>query len=320
MNLDEKLTTDAHGCTRIRPIRGSLQCGQHSQFKQSAGLTLRVSTGRNPHGHCILPYPCSSVFIRGELFGLGSIDTIINPNGIVDAAAFQKTVLAPGGIISIFGRNLARAIAIAPRIPLPTTLGSVSLTADGQPIPLFFASGGQINAQLPYELTPGTVRVVARITSASGGPDTVSLPVTLNIGDVAPGIFAINSAGSGQGAILNGSDFTLVAPEGTVRGAHPATPGDVVVIFCTGLGRTNPLVLTGQAAPRQEPLGRVVNPAQVTIGGISAEVLYAGLTPGFVGLYQINVRVPAGVTAGDAVPVVITQKGVSSNTVTMAVR
>ena len=88
------------------------------------------------------------------------------------------------------------------------------------------------------------------------------------------------------------------------------------MIYCTGLGATNPPAASGQASP----VGIAVNPVSVTIGGIPATVLYAGLTPGLVGLYQVNVVVPAGVSPGSAVPLVLRQEGTPSNIVTMAVR
>jgi len=100
---------------------------------------------------------------------------------------------------------------------------------------------------------------------------------------------------------------------------NPAKAGDVVVVYCTGLGATNPAMRSGEAA-LPSPLAKATTPVQVTIGGQPAVVHYAGLTPGFVGLYQVNVQVPSGVTPGSSVPLVISQDGVPSNTVTLAVR
>jgi uncharacterized protein (TIGR03437 family) len=97
-----------------------------------------------------------------------------------------------------------------------------------------------------------------------------------------------------------------------------AAAGQVVVIYCTGLGATTPAVASGQAAP-SNPLARIDSPPVVTIGGAPATVQFAGMTPGLVGLYQLNVVVPAGVS-GAAVPVAITHQGVTSNTVTIVVR
>ena len=104
-----------------------------------------------------------------------------------------------------------------------------------------------------------------------------------------------------------------------VDAANPAKAGDVVVVYCTGLGATNPAVRSGEAAPTS-PLAKATTPVSVTIGGQSAAVQFAGLTPGLVGLYQVNVQIPGAVTPGSAVPLVISQDGVPSNTVTLGIR
>ncbi len=105
-----------------------------------------------------------------------------------------------------------------------------------------------------------------------------------------------------------------------VDAASPARAGEVVQVFCTGLGATNPRVPSGEPAPAAEPLARVVAPVEAHIGGRPATVHFAGLAPGFVGLYQVNVEIPAGVEASPEVPLVLFQQGVPSNTVTLAIR
>ena len=95
--------------------------------------------------------------------------------------------------------------------------------------------------------------------------------------------------------------------------------GEFISIYCTGLGPTDPSVPSGTAAPASS-LAVVKTQPSVTIGGRPATVAFAGLAPGFVGVYQINAQVPAGITPGDAVPVVITQGSAQSNTATIAVR
>ena len=127
-----------------------------------------------------------------------------------------------------------------------------------------------------------------------------------------PGIFSKNQKGFGQGIITKGNTKTL-AEAGT-----PAEAGEVVVIYCTGLGAVMPAVAAGTAAPAS-PLSETAEEVTVAIGGQAAEVLFSGLTPGFAGLYQVNVKVPSGVTGG-AVPVALTVSGQTSPEVTMAVR
>jgi uncharacterized protein (TIGR03437 family) len=183
----------------------------------------------------------------------------------------------------------------------------VRVTLGGVPVPLLYADGGQINGQIPFELTPGTtVSLVVSVRGVAAPPDEVT------VAPAQPGIFTLDQSGTGQGAILNTS-FELV------DAARPAAAGEIVQVFCTGLGTAAPAVASGAAAP-SDPLARVTNPVTATVGGINAPVQFAGLAPGFVGLYQVNVQVPAGVAPGPAVPLVLSQGGVSSNTVTLALR
>ena len=99
----------------------------------------------------------------------------------------------------------------------------------------------------------------------------------------------------------------------------PATVGETVVIYCTGLGAVTPAVQEGLAAPTT-PLSRTVNTVGVTIGGQAAQVAFSGLTPGYAGLYQVNAVVPSGITTGEAVPVVLSVAGQTSPVATIAVR
>src|SRR5207253_3235433 len=116
-----------------------------------------------------------------------------------------------------------------------------------------------------------------------------------------------------QGAITN--------PAGQiVDDKAPAAPGSVVIAYCSGLGLTNPPVASGILPPAAEPLARSITTVTATVGGLSAPVQFAGLAPGFVGLYQVNLQIPANVAVGNSVPVILTQAGVASNTVTIVVK
>jgi uncharacterized protein (TIGR03437 family) len=131
----------------------------------------------------------------------------------------------------------------------------------------------------------------------------LTAPQTYLIAPAMPGIF-VGEAGP---AVLR------FDPDGTaqrVTAANPARIGDILEIFATGLGATDPPVASGAAGPASST---VTHPVRVTLGGVDAPVLYQGLAPGFVALYQVNITVPAGVTPGDAVPLVIIQNGVTSN-------
>jgi uncharacterized protein (TIGR03437 family) len=174
--------------------------------------------------------------------------------------------------------------------------------------PLFYSSTGQVNAQIPFELAASTSQQL--VLSAS---NTFAVPETITLDVARPGIFSANSSGAGQGAITN--------PQGAIVDSKaPAASGDVVIAYCSGLGATNPAVASNARPPSAEPLARVITPVTATVGGVSALVQFAGLSPGFVGLYQVNIQIPAGITSGPAVPVVIAQGGVNSNTVTIVVK
>jgi uncharacterized protein (TIGR03437 family) len=166
----------------------------------------------------------------------------------------------------------------------------------------------QINAQAPYNL-PGGVGLPLVVRTADGAAMTEVLAA-----ESQPGVFTVNQSGQGQGIVVLGSNQTLLA-----NAANPAARGEVVVIYCSGLGRTQPSVNPGEAAP-SNPLANAVVQPSVTIGGRPATVQFAGLTPGFAGLYQINAVVPPDAEVGNAVPVVVTSGGAVSATVTMAVR
>ncbi len=255
-----------------------------------------------------------------EVQALGQVRA--NPNipalftgGIVSGASFGRgEALAPGSIVSVFGRNLARGQNLASRLPLETTLGGATLNIGGVDAPLFFSSDGQINAQLPFEVAVATrPHVVVRARRDDSGLEAVTVPETITIAAARPAIFTTNQQGTGQGAILD-------AQGRLVDSAAPATAGEVVQVFCTGLGATEPRVVSGEPAPAAEPLARVVVPVEARVGSRPARVVFAGLAPGFVGLYQVNVEIPAGVEPGQEAPLVLFQQGVPSNTVTLAIR
>jgi uncharacterized protein (TIGR03437 family) len=247
----------------------------------------------------------------------GSVETnasipIISAGAVVSAASFaQQAPLAPGSIISIFGSRMAQATNVSPALPLATQLAGTRAALGGRLLPLLFASDGQINAVIPYD-TPVNTRhplVVQR-------GNALSTPEAVTIAPAQPAVFTRDQSGRGQGIIIgaasDGRQF-LAAP------GSPVAAGDVLVIYCAGLGAVDPPVMTGTGAP-SSPLARTTNVVTVTVGGRPADVLFSGLAPGFAGLYQVNAVMPSGVAAGDAVPVVLTSAGQSSPPVTIAVR
>lgn len=242
---------------------------------------------------------------------------VLPPNSVVNGASFRAATdpngaIAPGTIVSVFGTNLASATLEGMTVPLSTRLpdapegSSVIFRVGSQEIsaPLFFVSSGQVNAQAPFELPTGTVMVRVRRGSESSAEQPVQVAA------VSPGIFPFGNSG----AILHAATFQLVTE------SDPARPGEFLLIFCTGLGAVQPSVPSGQRAPSMEPLARTVSTPLVNIASpaMPAQVTFSGLAPGFVGLYQVNVQVPAGVPAGPQ-PLQIIINGVPSNTVTLPV-
>ena len=233
---------------------------------------------------------------------------VIGEGGIVNGASFSdEAAVSPGSIASLFGMNLAAGTETASGLPLPTMLAGTQVLVDDVPAPLFFVSPLQINFQVPFEATGSSVPMVV-VSNGVRGPE-----VMVQVEPAAPGIFTAVPGGSGPGAILN-EDFSPNSAE------NPAAAGSVVQIFATGLGATDPPLATGQTGASSPPLNVTVMVPVVMIGGAPAEVLFSGMAPGFVGLYQVNARVPAATPAGDEVPLEIEIGEGSSNTVTLAVR
>jgi uncharacterized protein (TIGR03118 family) len=237
----------------------------------------------------------------------------VNTGGLVNGASFAVATaangaVAPGSMAALYGANLSTVVETALSTPLPTSLGdTASVSIGGTNAPLFFSSNTQVNLQVPFGTPAGSSTVV--VTRA--GQTSTAQPVTVVA--AAPGIFTTGQTGAGQGAILN-VDYILV------NASAPATAGDIVQVFCTGLGATTPAVASGSVTPAPGLTGPVIANAAVTatVGGVAAPVKFAGMVAGYVGLYQVNVQIPAGVTVGSSVALVLTANGINSNSATLA--
>jgi uncharacterized protein (TIGR03437 family) len=229
-------------------------------------------------------------------------DSSIYLAGAVNAASYAAA-LAPGSIVSIFGASMAQSSAANTGVPLPLFLADVRVTVGGLAAPLYYVSPSQINAQIPFEIPPGPAEI--QVVSTNGvAKQAVQVAAT------APGIFTLNAEGTGPGAILHGATYRLVTA------AEPAAPGEIVSIYCTGLGAVGPAGTTGAVPPSPPP--QAVSVPQVWIAGV-ARVTYAGLAPGFAGLYQVNAEVPPGTAAG-LQSLIIASGGASSNAVAISIR
>jgi uncharacterized protein (TIGR03437 family) len=237
------------------------------------------------------------------------LQPFFTPSGVTNAGSYVAGKVAPGEIVSIFGCN------IGPDTPTPYHLtnnkfdNSVSQTRvlfDGVPAPIIFAWTNQTSVVVPYSVAgKQTTQVVAEYRGIKG--PAVGLPVA----NAIPGIFTLNTTGSGPAAVLN-SDYT------TNRAGNAAARGDYVMVFAT-IGGENGQDGAIAGNPLAHPLS---DSASVTVGGVNAQVLYAGNAPGLIwGMAQINLVIPASVAPGNALPLVISIGGTTSQTnATIAVK
>jgi uncharacterized protein (TIGR03437 family) len=216
-------------------------------------------------------------------------------NGASDALG----VVSPGEIVTFWGANLGPTPGVRFQLStdgksIPNTLAGVTVLFDGTPATLLYVSAAQVNAIVPYGVAgnPNTVVTVQYQGQTSNA-------MTVAVQAATPGIFSQDSSGSGPGAILNWDSSLNTS-------LSPAAMGSAIQIFATGGGVTNPAQTDGALAPVTPPLPLLAMQPVVTIGGLPAKVDYAGAAPGEVaGLTQINAEVPAGVTPGLSVPVVV---------------
>jgi uncharacterized protein (TIGR03437 family) len=279
-----------------------------------SGIAMSSFTGvsgvQTPH---LWDNPLLRQWVWSEIatYPLGTFRTskseAISVAGVVSGASYAQNSLSPGSIISLFGENLASTVASSAALPLPITLGGVTVSVNNILCPLYYVSPNQINLQLPYALAGESM--VSMIVERNGA---ASEPVVFEIGSVNPAFFTTNMQGSGDGCVLHNTDDTLVTP------SHPAVPGEYVQLFCTGLGEVTPQVASGEVA-MSDPLSWCVTTPTVMVGGIAATVVFAGLAPGFVGVYLVNIQIPEGSPVGDAVALILTVDGVESNVVTLAI-
>jgi uncharacterized protein (TIGR03437 family) len=210
-------------------------------------------------------------------------------SAVVNGASFAGAP-SPGSLAAAFGSNLANATATATTVPLPFSLGGITVTVNGTPAPLWYASSTQVNFEMPADAKPGPATV--QVGSAPG--------FTITIPQAAPGIF---NYGSNRAIAVN--------PDNNLTdSSHPATPGSVITVYLTGIGPLDNPVATDTPAP-SNPLSRATLPASATIGGQNAPIGFLGLTPSGIALAQANITVPS-LASGDY-PVAITIGGVTSN-------
>jgi len=237
------------------------------------------------------------------VLGASSGRPALSSEGLVNAASFNlgpaaaHVAVAPGSLLSVFGSSFASQSILANSLPLPRELAGVRVLINGVPAPLLFVSATQINLQVPFEVGVGALTVI--VENATGSSEIVASEAAAT----QPGIFF--DAGAGFGAIRLPAD-------GALAWDRAARPGEFLEVFATGLGGVSPAGITGEAASNL--LRPTVAEVSVTIGNRELTPTFAGLAPGFAGLYQINVQLPADLPAGSYELVVVVD-GRTSNLV-----
>lgn len=288
--------------------------------------THQFGNGLNDSGRGVVAFP-GGFFVGGTKNGdalnlepLGDNDSfvmkVIPPpfvpaGGVLNAASFAASPapLAPGSIAVVFGAYLNEGTqALSPSLgadgKLTTSLGGTQITVNNVAAPILYSTPSQVSIQIPFEVAgQGTASVAVTV----GGQ--TSAPRSINIAPTAPGFFTQNQAGTGEAIVVHENGVTLVTPQ------NPARRNEVVVFYLTGLGVLDPPLATGA------PAGANSAAAQVSLmfGTSNAVAEYAGAAPGFVGLNQINVRIPADAPATRDVPVSITVDGRQANPVVISI-
>ena len=262
-----------------------------AMFNQPTGLTTDASGN-------LFVVDTANLKIRK----ISSAPAIVS-NGVVNGASFVSGSLVPGEIATVFGQNLTTGsgINLAAEVPLASQLIGSQVLVNGTAAPIFAVDNvngqEQINFQVPFEVAGQNSATVQVVSNGSPG-NSVTVPVVA----AQPGIFTYTVGATTYGAILH-ANYQLA------NTASPAAAGETVLIYCTGLGLVSPSQQDGAAAAGAALT--MLTPS-VTIGGVQANIDYSGLAPGYVGLYQINVDIPAGLQSGNQ-PVIITMNGVQSS-------
>jgi uncharacterized protein (TIGR03437 family) len=248
-----------------------------------------------------------------------TVSTIPKPvvNAIGNAASYSTGGVSPGENIVIFGSGVGPAPlanGVVVNSTFNTTAGNTRVLFDGVPAPVIYASATQTSVMVPYGITGrSTTNIVVEYSGVQSSPNSYFVSAAV------PGIYTLNTSGSGPGAIINQDGVTVNSPNA------PEKRGNVIAVYMTGEGQTDPQGADGAIIPAvASALKKPVLPVAATIGGVPAQVVYAGSAPGLVsGVMQVNLVIPANAPTGGAVPVIVTvgtattQTG--ANTVTLAI-
>jgi uncharacterized protein (TIGR03437 family) len=298
--------------TGAGPSAGIIQRTDTTNFTSSAPTRIAEPPAGNVTGFAftrtLAPLANGNAIVELTTSGLlvlpATFDAAVVPpkiSQIVNAADLTKPV-APGGLVSLFGTNFSPVNMATSQIPLPTALAQSCMSVNGTLLPLLFASPTQINAQLPFNASGNSSLVLYT-------PGGISDTFNFTIQPTAPSVFR---TANGTATIIRNVDGKFITNN------TPIHLNEYLTIYLTGMGATLPAITPGNAAPANPPAVAVVQPT-ITIGGSSIFVLWAGLAPNEVGVYQINALVPFhGIPTGDNIPFKITQ-GSTSTTILLKV-
>jgi uncharacterized protein (TIGR03437 family) len=225
----------------------------------------------------------------------------ISPGGVANAASYAPR-LSPGALASVFGTGFG-SITAQPDSPLPKSVSGVAVNVNGKAAPIFYLSPGQINFQVPWATSTGAGSVTVNVNG--GSSNSISVPVSA----AAPGLFFDQASGA---AIVQNSDFSLNTS------SNPAPRGGTIIAYLTGSGPLSPAQSDGVPAPTTS-LVNMTAAYSAQIGTAPAQVTFAGLAPGFIGLVQMNIVVPPTLTPG-TYSLTVTVGGETSNSATIAVK
>ena len=243
-------------------------------------------TGGEQIGVGMGPFPALSVAVAAPSFTGSGV--YLSPTGVVNTASYSPFTagVSPGDFIILYGSNLGPStLQGASSLPLPTKLDNVQVMINNIPAPISYVRSDQVAVIVPYEVTS----TVAQFQVINNGKSSNVITEFVNL--TTPGVFTQDESGSGYAAALH-VDGSLVTPD------SPAQAGETVAVYMSGLGTVFPAVLDGVGAP-SSPNSLTSNTFTAAISGTAATIAFQGLAPGFAGLYQVNIQIPSGLTAGD---------------------
>jgi len=249
--------------------------------------------------------PGYELWLGIEMAPLSGTGVFLNPQGVLNGFSYAPAgnPIAPGEFLALFGTGMA-AGSKSTTPPCPPTLNGVTVLINGKAAPLYYVSATQINAVVPYATQGPTATIVVQNGNVSSNTVTVLVAAT------APGVVALDGSGTGPGGVLH-PNYSVV------NDSSPAVPGETVQIFLTGMGAVTPPVGDG-AIPGNSTV--TANPVSVYIADQAVTPIYAGMAPGYPGLYQINVTIPLTIASASDVPLAINTPNAFHDQVTIAVQ